>query len=381
MSCTADVIESPDLAEKRRAFRRFVDEHVRPHATASDRAGRLEPAVVDALRRAGYLGAPLSKAVGGCGMTAVVYGLLTREIGRACSSARTLLTVHDLVGLTLQRWGSARLKAAILPHLAQGGALAAIALSEEDAGSNAAAITTALSQSRDGYRLNGAKRWVSFGQLADWFLVFARWEGRFTALMVPGAIHGLLRRPVTSMLSIRAGMMADIEFHDCEIHPDWIVGRPGFGLSHVGATAIDFGRYSIACGAVGIADACVSASISHARERSQAGSKLIDHQLVRARLTRMVAGARAAGLLCLRAGYLRDTAEPQALIETMIAKYFACGHAAAAANDAVHLFGARGLTDEYPLERFLRDAKALEIIEGSTEIHETTIGGDPLLER
>jgi glutaryl-CoA dehydrogenase (non-decarboxylating) len=372
--------DSPELLQARREFRLFADEHLLPHAGASDRAGRLAPAVMDSLRRSRYLGAPLATDFGGRGMTAVVYGLLTSEVGRACSATRTLLTVHDLVGLTLQRWGSTRVKEEILPQLAQGRHIAAIALSEEDAGSNASAITTTLSRSAEGYILKGAKRWISFGQVADWFMVFARLDGAYTALMVPGQTPGLTRRPVTSMVSIRAGMMADLEFTDCEIRPEWIIGRPGFGLSHIAATAIDFGRYSVACGAVGIAEASTDISLAYTRKRSQAGAKLIDYQLVRARLTRMIAGTRAARLLCMRAGHLRDTGSPQALVETMIAKYFACQHAATAASDAVHLFGARGLTDEYPPERLLRDAKAGEIIEGSAEIHEATISGIPSLE-
>jgi alkylation response protein AidB-like acyl-CoA dehydrogenase len=154
----------------------------------------------------------------------------------------------------------------------------------------------------------------------------------------------------------------------------------GFGLSHVFATALDHGRYSVAWGAVGIAQGCLNACLDYAARRRQGGAPLVEHQLVRRLLTEMIADSRAARLLCCRAGYLRAERDPGAVPETMIAKYFAAKTAVRVANEAVRLHGAHGLSQDFPLERYLRDAKVTEIIEGSTEIQQLAIPRYPLAE-
>jgi glutaryl-CoA dehydrogenase (non-decarboxylating) len=147
----------------------------------------------------------------------------------------------------------------------------------------------------------------------------------------------------------------------------------GFGLSHVLATALEHGRYSVAWGSVGIGQACLDAALDYARKRRQFGKPLADHQLIRAMLTDMITQVRAARLLCLRAGHLRDTGDPGAFMETMVAKYFASTVAARAAADAVQIHGANGCSADYPVARYLRDSKVMEIIEGSTQIQQITI--------
>jgi glutaryl-CoA dehydrogenase (non-decarboxylating) len=152
-----------------------------------------------------------------------------------------------------------------------------------------------------------------------------------------------------------------------------MVGRPGFGISHVMGAALDQGRYSVACGSVGIAQACLDASLAYARERQQFGQPLFEHQLVRAMLTDMITNVRAARLLCMRAGYLRDIGDPGAIAETSVAKYFASTAANRAAADAVQIHGANGCHEDFPVSRYFRDAKVMEIIEGSTQIQQSTI--------
>jgi alkylation response protein AidB-like acyl-CoA dehydrogenase len=152
-----------------------------------------------------------------------------------------------------------------------------------------------------------------------------------------------------------------------------LVGRAGFGLSHVAASALDYGRYSVAWGCVGLLRACLEASVRHAHERRQFGSLLKDHQLIRRMLTDMMTDARAARLLCLRAGNLKDAGDPSASVETLVAKYFAARAAMRAAGDAVQIHGAVGCSAESPVSRYFRDAKVMEIIEGSNEIQQLTI--------
>ncbi len=375
---------SPEQRAARRAFRAFADEHVVPHAARWDREGRVDPEAVDALRRRGWLGALLPPEVGGGGMDALTYGLLSEEIGRGCSSLRSLLTVHEMSTLALARWGSRELKEELLPSLARGERLAAFALTEPEVGSDAKSVRTTARKGSGGQQgdwvLDGRKRWITYGMTADLFLLFARHADGVAAFVVPADAPGLARRPITDVVGTRAAALAELELDGCRVPERHLVGRAGFGFTHVAATALDQGRYSVAWGAVGIAQACLEATREHTAVREQFGKPLAEHQLVQRKLTDMTVETRAARLLCCRAGHLRRQGDPAAVAETLLAKYFASGAAVRAALDAVQLHGARGLSSEYPLERYLRDAKVTEIIEGSTEVLQALIPRYPLPE-
>ena len=364
-----------------RQFRHFVADQIAPHADLWDRQERVPMATIDELRSHGYLGAPLPQAVGGGGMDAITYGLLTEELARGCSSVRSLLTVHDMVAITLARWGSPRLQAEILPLLASGERLAALAVSEPDVGSDPASVETEAFRENDTFVLRGLKKWTTFGQIADFFLVLARSENGLAAFLVNADASGFSRRPIEGMTGTRASLLAELELDDCRIPADHLLGRMGFGLSHVvGGTALDHGRYSVAWGSVGIAQACLDACLDYTAERHQGGKPIRDHQLVRRKLTEMIADTRAARLLCYRAAHLRRNRDPGAVPETWIAKYFASRAVVRAANAAVQLHGAHGLHETSPVGRYLRDAKVMEVIEGSTQIQQTFIPDFPLSE-
>lgn len=358
-------------------FRRFAAEQIAPHAAGWDRDGRISPEIVQQLRAEGYLGAPLSVEAGGGGMDPITYGLLTEEIGRKCSSVRSLLTVHDMVAMALWRWGSRDLKAALGGGAAMGEVLCALALSEPDVGSDAAGVKTKARLVGDEYVLNGRKKWITFGQVARLFLVLARFEEKLTSFAVPADAPGLVCRPITGIVGTRGSMLAELEFNDCRVPRRGLVGKAGFGLSHVVSTALDHGRYSVAWGSVGIAQACLDACLDYTATRKQFGVALREHQLVQRKLTNMITDTRAARLLCYRAGYLRQIGDVHATSDTLVAKYFAAKAAVRIANDAVQLHGANGLTDEYPVARYLRDAKVMEIIEGSTQIQQVAIARNP----
>jgi glutaryl-CoA dehydrogenase (non-decarboxylating) len=368
---------SPLQRQARQRCREFVAEHVAPHAAAWDRDACLPPETISELKRRGYLGAHLAPALGGGGVDAVTYGLITEEIGRGCSSLRSLLTVHDMVSEAVRRWGSAWLKSEILPRLARAELLAALALSEPNVGSDAASVETEAVRDGADYVISGCKRWITFGMIADLFLVFGRCGGQVAAFLVPAASPGLTRRPITSVVGTRAAHLAELTFAGCRVPAGHLVGRVGFGFSHVAASALDHGRYSVAWGAVGIAQACLDACLDYTQARRQFGQPLARHQLVQRKLTEMIVNTRAARLLCLQAGYRRSLGAPDAATETMIAKYFASRAATRAANDAVQLHGANGLSQDYPVERYLRDAKVTEIIEGSTQIQQIAIASYP----
>ena len=354
-------------------FKRFADKEIAPYADRFDQEQRIPIELIEKLAQSGYLAAILPEEYGGRDMDIVKYGLLTEEIGRGCASVRSLLTVHDMVAWTLLKWGSKKQKEYWLPKLASGAAIAALGLTEPDVGSDAKAVKTAAALSGDSCVLNGTKRWVSFGQIADVFLIFAQSDGKPAAFLVERERQGLAVVPITGLLGTKASMLGELHLNECRIPKDNVVGAIGFGFSHVASTALDHGRYSVAWGCVGIAQACLDSCLQYASERKQFGNHLRDYQLISRMITDMIVNVKAARLLCYQAGYLKSKGDPDAMMETMIAKYFASTMLSKVASDAVQIHGANGCSSDYSVQRHFRDAKVMEIIEGTTQIHQINI--------
>jgi alkylation response protein AidB-like acyl-CoA dehydrogenase len=261
-----------------------------------------------------------------------------------------------------------------LPALAVGDALAAFALTEPGAGSDAAAVATQARKHRGDFVLDGQKLWISFGQIADLFLVVARAEDGLCAFLVDREAPGLTVRPRAGLLGIRASMLADLSLVDCRIQKDRLIGGPSLGLAGVVATALELGRYSIAWGCVGIARTALRESVRHARQRRQFGVPIGDHQLVRCLLGGIANRVEAARLMCARAGRLKNENDLDSVVATLQAKLIASKAATRATADAVQIHGARGCCDDTSIERLFRDARVMEIIEGSTQVIESLIG-------
>jgi glutaryl-CoA dehydrogenase (non-decarboxylating) len=364
---------TPKQQRRRNEFREFVDSHIVPQANSWDREELVPPKIVLQLADQGYLGAALPTDRGGAGFDMIEFGLLNEELGRGCSSIRSLLTVHSMVALTVSRWGTEAQKAQWQRKLKQGKVIGAFALTEPEAGSDARNIRTEAVASGDDFLLSGQKKWITFGQAADLFLVFARSQRGMCTFLLERNTPGLEIYPVHGMLGTRASMMAEIHLRQCRVPKRNLIGAPGFGLSHVASSALDCGRYSVAWGCVGIAQACLQSCLQYSRERKQSGARLQDHQLIQRMIAQMAVGVRAARLLCHHAGLLKEAGDPASILETSIAKYFAGRTAADIARDAVQIHGANGCSSAYPVERFYRDAKIMEIIEGSNEIQEISI--------
>jgi glutaryl-CoA dehydrogenase (non-decarboxylating) len=354
-------------------LRAFVDEEICPHAGEWDRSEFTPPELVKKIAQRGFLGAILPQEYGGQGMDMITYGILNEEIGRGCSSIRSLLTVHNMVSKALCKWGNKFHKEYWLPKLTSGEVIAAFALSEPNVGSDAKSVETTAKFTGNAYILNGQKKWITYGQIADIFLVFAKCEDKATAFLVEKNHPGLLVKSMSGILGTRASMLAELQFNNCQVPTENVVGKIGFGFSYIAAYTLDYGRYSVASGCVGIAQACLEACIKYTSERKQFDVYLKEHQLIRQKITQMIANIKAARLLCYQAGYLKDISHPNSIIETSIAKYFASTAATKIANDAVQIHGGNGCSSEYPVERYLRDSKIMEIIEGSTQIQEITI--------
>ncbi|MFB8412667.1 MULTISPECIES: acyl-CoA dehydrogenase family protein [Streptomyces] len=362
-------------------FRAFTDRHIAPHADTWHRTQRTPPEVIRLLADEGLLGIHVAREYGGQGCDAVTLGLLAGELGRGCSSVRSLLTVHSMVAHAVARWGSRELKQGLLPRLARGERVAALAVSEPGAGSDAAAVTTRVERDGDAYVVTGHKKWITYGESAEVFLVVGRSAEGPTALLIDRDTPGLTTELIEDMIGIRASMTAHVRLDGCRVPAGRLLARPGLGVSHVVGAALDLGRYTVGWGCVGILDAALEASVDYAGRREQFGSLLRDHQLVRRLISDMYTQAHAARLMCLEAGRLRDERDPGALAATSTAKYFAATAAGRAATDAVQLHGANGCSSDYPVQRLLGDSRVMEIIEGSAQLHQVGLAEYAFQER
>jgi hypothetical protein len=348
---------------------------LRPNTAHFDEAGGIPVSVIRELGERGYLGVSIPREFGGLGMDPVQFGLFLEQIGKACCTVRTLLTVHtSIVGQVLLRWGTTRQKDRWLPGLASGKQIAAFALSESGAGSDARSVRTKYRREGDTYILNGKKRWISFGSKADVLLLIAASQtGGITAFLVETKTPGVTAIPCEGMSVGRGTYIADIELDEAEVPAGSVIGVDGSGFDYVVNFALDHGRYSVAWAGAALAGEALDAMVSYAHSRRQLGRKIAEFQLVQRMIANAIAETQAARALCLRAGELRRDGDPGAMIATSIAKYYSSGAAVRVAGDAVQVHGANGFSSEYPVERLYREAKALEMIEGSSEIQQQMI--------
>ena len=353
--------------------RQFASEQIAPWADNIDQQQSTPASIQAAISTSGYLGAALPAEWGGGGLDPVSYGLVTEEIGKACSSVRSLMTVHNMSAQTLVRLGSPDQKARWLPDLCAGDAIMAFALSEPNVGSATHAIETEAVPHKNGYLLNGTKKWITYGQIADLFLVFAHCDRKPIAFVVDRDSAGVSVKPLKDVLGTRGSMLAEIRFDGVPVEKGQQIGPTGMGISFVANTALDHGRFSVAWGSTGIIQACLDACISYSQERRQGDQPLIDFQLIRRLVTDMLVAHTAARALCYRSACLREQGDPSAIMETAMAKYHASDAAIRAATDAVHIHGANGCSSDYPVGRYLRDATVMGIIEGTHEIHQLTL--------
>jgi len=365
---------TPLQEEARASFRAFAEEHLGPHADRFDREERLDAGIPALLAERGYLGGLVPAEFGGSPMDPVTFGFLNQEVGAACSSVRSLLTVHGMVCQAVTAWGTPAQKERWLPDLASGRALGAFALTEPEVGSDARQVQTTARPDGQGWVLDGHKKWITFGQIADLVLVLARHGEQTLALLVEGDREGVERTPLRGMLGTRASGLAEIRFQECRLPSGHLLARPGFGFPVV-SSALDLGRFSVAWGCVGLGQACLEASLAYTSSRRQFGRPLAGHQLVQGMVADMLVGVRASRLLCLQAAASRAVGHPGSVLDTLVAKYHASTMAMQAARDAVQLHGANGCSADYPVSRYLRDAKTMEIIEGTSQILQGLIAG------
>ena len=364
---------TPEQIKSRKRFSDFVDEYIAPVADQNDRDEETPIELIKELGEQGFLGAFIPEEYGGRGMDMVTAGLLCEEIGRGSASLLSLLTINGMVSQAILKWGTRAQKEHWLPGLATAEKVAAFGVTEPDIGSDAKSVETTAELSGNSYILNGRKKWISYGQVADLFLILAQCDGKPTTFLIERDTPGFSTTPITGLLGFRSAMLAEVQIEGCRVPEENLVGRPGFGFSHVTNVALDHGRYCVGWGCLGLAEACLQASLSYTSERKQFGTNLRGHQLIQEMIADMITNIKATRLLCYHAAYLKETGDPGMIMETSIMKYFASRMVNKIANDAVQIHGAHGCGSEYSVQRYLRDAKIMEIIEGSNQMQQIII--------
>jgi len=361
--------------------RAFAQNRVVPLAREMDERGQMPLALVREMGDLGLLGGPLPKEYGGGEWDAVSLALCYEELGRADSSVRGFMTVHtSLVSQCILAWGTEEQKRKYLPKLISGEWIGCYCLTEPNAGSDAASMESMATENGDGFTLDGEKIWITNGGTAQLALVFAsrdrsaRHKG-ICAFLVETDTPGFLRQKMPGKeLGHRASDHAHIRLENCRVDRSALLGEAGSGFK-VAMSALDHGRLGVAAGALGVAQACLEACVEFVRQRRQFGQRLGDFEMIQAAMANMAADVDAARMLVYRAAWLKDQGL-KVTRETSIAKLFATEAAVRAASEAVLIHGGRGYSNEYPVERYYRDIKGLQIYEGTSHIQRIVIARD-----
>ncbi len=357
----------------RDSVRAFVEAEIAPYIREWDAKGEVHREVFGKMAELGFLGAPIWERWGGAGMDYISFAILCEELERADTAFRVVQSVHvGLNSLTLMQWATEEQKGRWLVPQAKGEKLATFGLTEPGVGTDAGNLASTARRDGDAYVLNGQKIWISLADVADHFLVFASVDRSkkhrgVTAFMLERGMKGLSTGTLHGKLGIRAGNTGLINMDEVRVPAENRIGEDGEGFI-IAMSAIDQGRYTVASGNVGLAQACLDASVKYAHERSTFGEPIGRHQLVKQMIAKMAAGIEAGRLLTWRAGWLKNHAVRNTR-ETSLAKWHATEHAVASALDAIQIHGAYGYSNEYPVERYLRNSKAAVIYEGTSQLH------------
>jgi butyryl-CoA dehydrogenase len=368
---------SEEQALIQRTAREFAEKEVAPRAAEIDREHRHPVELVARMAELGLLGVAVPEEYGGAGMDNVSYVVAMEEISRACASTGVIMSVQNSLACDpILRFGSEEQKKRYLAPLAAGDKLGCFALSEPEAGSDAAAQRTTARRDGAHWVLSGTKNWITNGPVADIMVLFAmtsREQGHrgISAFIVPMDTAGVRCGPPDDKLGIRGSQSCQIFLDDARLPSEALLGNVGEGFK-VAMSTLDGGRIGIAAQAVGIARAALEDALDYARTRKTFGKPIAEHQAIQFKLADMATDVDAARLLAVRAAYLKDKKRGYGK-EAAMAKLFASDAANRAAREAIQIFGGNGYVTEFPVERHFRDAKITEIYEGTSEIQRLVI--------
>src|SRR3954467_12442058 len=366
-----------DLTDEQRLIqdtvRDFVDERVLPNAVENDIEHRLDMSVIEGMAELGLLGIVVPEGYGGAGLDFVSEALSCEEIERGEAAFRTLISVHvGLNSLSLLRYASEEQKQRWLAPQARGEKIACFGLTEPAAGSDVAAMKTTARREGDAYVLNGSKNWISYANVADHALVFAKTDPSaknkgISACVLERGMEGFTTADTENKLGIWAGSTGELFFENVEVPAENLIGEEGQGFE-VAMHSLDQGRFTVAAGGVGVVRACLERSVEYARERETFGQAIGRYQFVQDMIAKMVLGYETSKLLVMQAAWMKDQGRRNTR-ETSLAKWHATESALDAANMAIQVHGSYGFSAEYGIERYFRNARAPIIYEGTTQIH------------
>ena len=362
----------------RQTARDFADREIAPVARDYDRSEEFPWPVVEKMKPLGFLGASIPAEYGGMGLDTLSYALILEEVARADSSIRSILSVNcSLVGSSIVKWGTEDQKQTWLPLLCNGEAIGCFALTEPGSGSDAASITSSAKRDGNDWIINGSKMFITNGTIAGLALTIAQTEPGTgpkgtAAFLVPCDTPGFSAREIKGKLGLRASSTAELTYDDVRVPAAAMLGGVGDGIK-VALSALDSGRVGLASGCVGIAQACLDAAVAYATQREQFGKLIASFQLVQEMLADMMIKIEPARLLVWRAAALKDKGQRNT-IEASIAKYAASEAAVDCANLAIQVHGGYGYIDEFPVGKYLRDARVTTLYEGTSQVQKLIMG-------
>ncbi|HLR02127.1 MAG TPA: acyl-CoA dehydrogenase [Virgibacillus sp.] len=362
----------------RKMVRDFATKEVEPTAAERDEEERFDREIFDKMAELGLTGIPWPEEYGGIGADFVSYCIAVEELSRVCASTGVTLSAHlSLASWPIYTYGNEDQKQNFLKRLATGEALGAYALSEPGSGSDAAAMKTVAKKDGDDYILNGNKVWITNGGVADIYLVFAITDSEakhkgISAFIVEKGTEGFTFGKKEKKLGIRSSPTTELIFENCRVPKENLLGEEGEGFK-IAMTTLDGGRNGIAAQALGIAQGALDKAVDYAKEREQFGKPIARNQGISFKLADMATDVEASRLLTYQAAWLESKGLPYGK-QSAMSKLFAGDAAMRITTEAVQVFGGYGYTKDYPVERYMRDAKITQIYEGTNEIQRLVIG-------
>ncbi|MFF2876480.1 acyl-CoA dehydrogenase family protein [Gottfriedia sp. NPDC057991] len=357
----------------RKVVRSFVDREIIPFIKEWDEKGHFEVNILKRLSELELMGVCIPEQYGGVGMDYNTLAIVCEELERGDTAFRTAVSVHTgLNSMTLLQWGTEEQKKKYLVPQARGKKIGAFGLTEPNAGSDVVAMATTAVKDGDSYILNGSKTWISLCDVADHFLIFAKTNHDLkhhgiSCFIVDRTFEGVSTKAIKGKMGIRAGNTGEVFLDDVRVPAENLLGFEGEGFK-IAMSALDNGRFTVAAGACGLIQASLEASVKYCHERKTFGKEIGKHQLVQQMIAKMSSNLEISRLLVYKAGWLKNSGKRNTR-ETSLAKWISCNAANEAANDAVQIHGAYGFSNEFPVERYLRNSKAPVIYEGTREVH------------
>jgi len=371
-----------DLNEEQKmiqeTIRKFAKEKIAPVASENDKKAQFPRDLFEKLAELGFMGTPIPEEYGGAGFDYISHAIVAEEIGKVDSSLRGTYSVQvSLVELPIFKFGTEEQKKKYLPKLTCGEWIGCFGLTEPDAGSDPAGMISTATEEGEYYILNGQKTWITNAGIADLAIVYAKTDKEagargITSFIVERGFEGFSTKDLHDKLGLRASNTGEIFLENCRVPKENVLGGVNKGFK-VALGTLDFGRFTVAAGSVGLAQGCIDICKKYAKQRIQFGKPIASFQLIQQMIADMVVECEAGRLLVYRAGDLKNKGVPNTR-ETSIAKYYCSEMVNRVAYKAIQIHGGYGFSGEYDVERFYRDARINTLYEGTSQIQQLIIG-------